>query len=106
MENNVRNIPYQKHVLVCLNDTCKMQGSEKIYDKLKARIKELNLKKTYRPSKVICLGLCGKGPNVAIWPEGTVYCGFSEDNVEDLIQKHLLKGEVLTDLLYKETKPS
>lgn len=98
------NIPYKKHVLVCLNETCKSQGSEKIFEKLKARIKELNLKKTYRPSRVICLGLCGKGPNIVVWPEGTVYCGFTEDRIEDLIQKHLLKGEELTDLLYKQEK--
>lgn len=100
----MHNLPYKKHVLVCLNDTCKNQGSDKIYNKLKARIKELNLKKTYRPSKVICLGLCGKGPNLAIWPEGTVYCGFSEDRIEELIQKHLLKDELLSDLLYKQDK--
>ena len=73
-----------------------------VFEKLKARIKELNLKKTFRPSRVICLGLCGKGPNVIVWPEGTVYCGFTEANVEDLIQKHLLGGEILNDLLYKE----
>ena len=100
------NIPYQKHVLVCLNETCKGQGSDKVFEKLKARIKELNLKGTYRPSRVLCLGLCGKGPNVAVWPEGTVYCGFKEDNVEDLIQKHLLHGEILTDLLYKKDNAS
>ena len=100
------NIPYKKHVLVCINETCKSQGSEKIFEKLKARIKELNLKKTYRPSRVVCLGLCGKGPNLVVWPEGTVYCGFSEEKVEDLIQKHLLGGQELTELLYKEEKPS
>lgn len=100
------NIPYKKQVLVCLNETCKSQGSQLIFDKLKARINELDLKKIYRPSRVICLGLCGKGPNVAVWPEGTVYCGFSEDRIEDLIQKHLLQEKELTDLLYKEDKPS
>ncbi len=99
------NIPYKKQILVCLNETCKCQGSEKIFEKLKARIKELDLKKIYRPSRVICVGLCGKGPNVAVWPEGTIYCGFKEENVEDLIQKHLLGGEELTELLYKEDKP-
>lgn len=102
----MHNIPYQKHVLVCVNEPCKMQGSEKLFEKLKARIKELNLKKTYRPSRVVCLGLCGKGPNVAVWPEGTVYCGFTEERVEDLIQKHLISGEPLTDLLYEEKKIS
>lgn len=98
------NLPYKKHVLVCTHETCKLQGSEIIIEKLKSRIKELNLKQTYRPSRVICLGLCGKGPNVAVWPEGTVYCNFKEENIEDLIQKHLLKDEELTELLYKPNK--
>ncbi|MBI1858587.1 MAG: (2Fe-2S) ferredoxin domain-containing protein [Candidatus Melainabacteria bacterium] len=98
----MKNIPYKKHVLVCMNETCKMQGSGKIYEKLKARIKELNLKQDYRPTQAICLGICGKGPNIAIWPEGTLYCGFTEDKIEDLIQKHLLRDEVLNELLYKK----
>ena len=102
----MKNIPYQKHILVCTNETCKLEGGELLFQKLKARINELNLKKIYRPSRVICLGLCGKGPNVLVWPEGTVYCRFSEGNIEDLIQKHLLHGEVLTELLYKEDKSS
>ena len=101
----MHNIPYKKQILVCLNETCKCQGSDKVFEKLKARIKELDLKKTYIPSRVLCLGLCGKGPNVVVWPEGTVYCGFTEDNVEDLIQKHLLGGEILNNLLYKENMP-
>lgn len=100
------NIPYQKHVLVCINETCKCQGADKIFEKLKSRIKELDLKKKYRPSRVVCIGLCGKGPNIVVWPEGTVYCGFKEENVEDLIQKHLLNGEILTELLYKSDVPS
>ena len=95
------NIPFKKHVLVCTHETCKLNGSEEIFSKLKERIKDLDLKKTYRPSRVICLGLCGKGPNVTIWPEGTTYCGFNKDRVEDLIQNHLLKEEPLEDLLYK-----
>ena len=101
-----RNIPYEKHVLVCINETCKSQGSEKIFENLKARIKELNLKKKYRPSRVVCLGLCGKGPNLVVWPEGTVYCGFTEDKIEELIQNHLLKDEELIDLLYKQDNQS
>lgn len=95
------NTPFKKHILVCTQEACKVKGSEEIFLKLKERIKELDLKKTYRPSRVICLGLCEKGPNLTVWPEGTTYCKFSEDRIEDLIQKHLLKDEPLTDLLYK-----
>ena len=102
----MHNIPYKKQVLVCINETCKQQGSLEVFEKLKARIKELNLKKTYRPSRVVCLGLCGKGPNVIVWPEGTAYCHFSKDKIEDLIQKHLLNGQVLEECLYKEEKPN
>ena len=102
----MHNIPYEKQILVCINETCKLQGSMEIFDTLKARIKELDLKKTYRPSRVVCLGLCGKGPNVAVWPEGTVYCGFTKDKIEELIQKHLLHGEILKDVLYKKDNPS
>ena len=102
----MHNIPYKKQILVCINETCKQQGSLEIFEALKERIKELNLKKTYRPSRVVCLGLCGKGPNIVVWPEGTIYCNFPKDKIEDLIQKHLLNGEILEELLYNEDKSS
>ncbi len=95
------NIPYKKHILVCTHETCKGQGGEEIFLKLKEKVKNLNLKQTYRPSRVICMGLCGKGPNLLVWPEGTTYCKFSEGRIDDLIEKHLLKDEILDDLLYR-----
>lgn len=98
----MKNIPYEKHVLVCTHEHCKKLGSEETFLKLKEKIKGLGLKPKYRPSRVICLGKCDKGPNVAVWPEGTMYCGFKENNIDELIEKHLLKEEVLTSLLLKE----
>lgn len=94
----MHNLPYKKQILVCTHDTCRSQGSEEIFIELKEKIKSLNLKQTYRPSRVICLGQCGKGPNVAVWPDGTLYCGFSKNNNDDLINKHLLNGEILEEL--------
>lgn len=98
------NIPFKKHVLVCTNEACKLKGGENIFFKLKEKIKELDLKKIYRPSRVVCIGLCNQGPNVLIWPEGTTYCNFSENRINDLIEKHLLKDEILEDLLYKSNE--
>lgn len=99
----MQNIPFEKHVLVCTHEHCKSRGGEDLYLKIKEKIKKRNLKSTYRPSRVICLGQCTLGPNIAIWPDGTLYCGFKEEHIDQFIDNHLLKNEVLEDILFKKS---
>ncbi len=89
----VNNSTFKKHILVCTQEACKCRGGEEIFLKIKDRINELGLKPKYRPSRVICIGLCEQGPNILVWPEGETYSNFSEDKIEDLLQKHVLNDE-------------
>ncbi len=46
-----------------------------------------------------CFGICDKGPIVVIYPEGTWYGNVSEDDVEVIVEKHLVGGEKVKELL-------
>lgn len=98
----MKNISQKKHILICTSKSCKKKDSEKLFCKLKSKLKKRDLKSSYRPIKVSCLGKCGKGPNIAIWPDGTLYCGIEKDSLNDLIDKHLVSGKVLKKYLSKK----
>ena len=50
-----------------------------------------------------CFGLCALGPIVIVYPEGAFYSQVTEDHVDEIVDEHLKKGNVVRRLLYKET---
>ena len=56
-------------------------------------------------SKVVetgCQGFCEQGPLVIIYPEGTFYTHVHEEDVKEIVSEHLVKGRVVSRLLFKE----
>jgi (2Fe-2S) ferredoxin len=45
-----------------------------------------------------CLGPCGQGPNILIYPEGTFYGGVTRADVATIFEQHLVAGDVVERL--------
>ena len=98
---------YQKHIFFCVNQKqsdkkcCAGGGGQQLFDFAKQRVHELALNQPggVRVSCSGCLGRCSLGPSVVIYPEAVWYHPTSEQDVEQIIQQHLLGGEIVTDLL-------
>lgn len=70
--------PFDKHFAVCTGDRCnaRERGEEcglLIRDLIKDENKRMGRKPAVRVTSVSCLDLCDHGPNMIVWPEGTVY---------------------------------
>ena len=50
-----------------------------------------------------CFGLCEMGPVVIVYPEGAFYARVKEENVEEIVQEHLVKGRIVQHLLHHES---
>ena len=91
----------EKHILVCHGTGCTSSKSPKILEKFNSIIKEKNIENV-RVIKTGCFGLCSKGPIVIIRPEDTFYSNVTPDDVEEIIDTHILNGNIVERLLCKD----
>ena len=94
---------YRSHVLVCGGTGCTSSGSQRIIDRLEKEIAAQGLSEEVGVVKTGCFGLCALGPIMIVYPEGTFYSMVQEDDNPEIVAEHLLKGRVVTRLLYEET---
>ncbi len=91
----------EKHILVCQGTGCTSSKSPEIIEEFKRIIKDKGLDNV-RVIKTGCFGLCAKGPVVIIRPEDTFYAMVTKQDCLEIIEKHILKGELVERLLCKD----
>jgi (2Fe-2S) ferredoxin len=86
-----QNAPSRLHIFVCVNDrknerpSCADNESVEIHARLKAIAKEKEwANEKVRVSKCGCLGLCGQGPNIVIYPRGIHFSKVSLDDLPEI----------------------
>ena len=97
---------FEAHVFVCCNrrpdghkrGSCAARGSEKLRDYMKARAKEMGLKRL-RINMAGCLDRCELGPCVVIYPEGVWYKIETPADVDAVLARHVRDGGRATELM-------
>lgn len=92
---------YTHHVLVCEGPRC-CNGPVGSLTRahLETRLKELERKGRFAPravfvSRVSCLKICRGGPILVVYPGAVWYRGVTVDVVDQIVQRHLLRGEIV-----------
>ncbi len=94
---------YRSHVLVCGGTGCTSSGSPQIAEEFEKQIKDLGLSDEVQVIRTGCFGLCELGPIVIVYPEGSFYSRVKVEDVAEIAQEHLLKGRIVTRLVYSES---
>ncbi|QTE70742.1 NADH-quinone oxidoreductase subunit NuoF [Aristaeella hokkaidonensis] len=95
---------YRSHVLVCGGTGCSSSGSAKLIERFEEQLKEKGLDKEVKVVRTGCFGLCEAGPVVIVYPEGTFYSRVKEEDVDEIVSEHLLKGRKVQHLVYVDHK--
>lgn len=98
LSKNIALVPKSKkhQIMVCYSSGCESINSKAVYEKF-LEFEDGNLK----VCKTGCLGLCGLGPNVLVYPGEIFYNRVKPEDVSEIVEK-TRAGEVVTRLLYKD----
>ncbi len=94
---------YRSHILICGGTGCTASGSGAVISALEAELKKNSLEEEIKIIKTGCFGLCAVGPIMIVYPEGCFYSAVKPEDMEEIVNEHLIKGRPVKRLLYKET---
>ena len=93
---------YEKHILICAGTGCISSGAVEVQDALIAELSKHNLQDKVRIIMSGCHGFCEKGPIFIVFPEDIFYCEVMAEDVPELVEEYLVKGNIVERLLYKD----
>ena len=100
-----------KHVFVCNQarppnhprGSCQAKGGNEILQEFWQQLQTRNLWDKFSVTYSGCLGPCDSGPNVLVYPESVMYGGVTKADVTDIINEHLIDGNVVERLKVPES---
>ena len=103
---------YNRHAFFCTNlredgqVCCRQADSLKMREFAKKLSKELGISGPggVRVNASGCLDRCAEGPVVVIYPDEVWYSYANEDDVREIVESHLVRGEVVERLLLPEKR--
>lgn len=102
---------FEHHLFICTNErdesaprpSCLPKGSKKLKSAFKDAIKDAGLRHQVRANEAGCLDQCEHGPVVVVYPEAVWYGKVHVEDVEEIVQEHLVKGRPVERLRLPES---
>jgi (2Fe-2S) ferredoxin len=97
---------YRRHVFFCCNQRqppekcCANAGAAEMQKYAKQRVKALGISGPgeVRINKAGCLDRCEEGPVIVVYPEAVWYTYVDEADIDEIIDRHVVGGEVVERL--------
>ncbi|MFT5535504.1 MAG: (2Fe-2S) ferredoxin [Candidatus Paceibacteria bacterium] len=97
---------FEQHVFICMNQRedgrpcCGQRGAQAAQKHAKSRLKALGLngEGKIRINQSGCLDRCEEGPVMVIYPQGTWYTYVDTQDIDDIIDTHLIGGQIVERL--------
>jgi (2Fe-2S) ferredoxin len=98
---------YKHHIFFCLNErkkggeSCAQHDAQAGFDHCKHRVKAAGMAGPggVRVNKAGCLDRCAGGPVAVVYPEGTWYTFVDKHDIDEIVDSHLTRGQVVHRLV-------
>nr|MDD6335834.1 NADH-quinone oxidoreductase subunit NuoF [bacterium] len=94
---------FRSQVLICGGTGCTSSDSPKLAARFETLLAEKGLDKEVKIVRTGCFGLCEAGPVVIVYPEGAFYSRVKLEDVDEIVEEHLVKGRIVRHLLYHDS---
>ncbi|MBC7382611.1 MAG: (2Fe-2S) ferredoxin domain-containing protein [Bacteroidia bacterium] len=95
---------FDKHIFICTNQKaegkqcCGEEHGMLLVEKFRDVLNQKGLKGKVRAQRSGCLDACKFGPALVIYPEGTYYKNVTVNDVERIVEEHVLNNKIVSDL--------
>jgi (2Fe-2S) ferredoxin len=79
--------------------SCGQKNCAEVAEAFYLQLQERQLFDKVQVTTTGCLGPCSEGPSVLVYPEGIMYAGVSKDDVSEIFDNHLEKGNPVERLV-------
>ena len=86
------------HVAVCTNQTCAADGAPAVLERLRQAARDSDACDA-RITRSSCLGRCGEGPMVAVYPAGVWYGDLDPEDADSIVADHLDRDRIVSELV-------
>ncbi|MDW7739810.1 MAG: NADH-quinone oxidoreductase subunit NuoF [Bacillota bacterium] len=93
---------YERHILICAGTGCISSGALEVKNALIDELAKHGMTEQVRIIMSGCHGFCEKGPIFIVYPEDVFYCGVQKEDVAEIVEEYLVKGNMVERLLYKD----
>ncbi len=93
------------YLMVCDNSQCPSEESRQIIDKFNEILTEKDLQSQVQVLKVGCFGCKGQQNVVKTHPDDVMYINVTPDDVREIVEKHIVRGNPVERLLYTNPEP-
>lgn len=93
---------HKAKVLICGGTNCISKKSLELKQEFEFQCNMRGMGDSIKCVVVGCLGICEQGPNIMIYPEGTIYSKIKMDDVKKIVSSHLFKGKIVKELQLKK----
>lgn len=101
--------PFRYHVYICTQEkpnpaapSCPNRGSNAVLEALRAELGKTGLSDEVQITTSGSVGLCTRGPNMVVYPEGTWYSGVQVADVPEIVNEHFMNGRPVSRLVNEE----
>ncbi len=101
--------PFRYHVYACQQEKpnnnphcCAARGAAGVLEALRKEIAAQGLNDEVQVTTCGSLGLCDRGPNMIVYPEGVWYSGVQVADVPELVRQHFKEGSPVERLVNRD----
>ncbi|MCK9261007.1 MAG: ferredoxin [Azoarcus sp.] len=97
---------YRRHLLVCTGPRCSANSDpQALFDSLGEHFKRAGLDAgalRVKRTRASCFAACKGGPILCVQPDGVWYYNVTLENMQRIVDQHLVGGKVVTDLIFHQ----